>query len=256
MSALAVEQLPDVGKWELLQIQLIAFPIESQFSVRRDWWRELCGNDPSATSRNALQLIEQGEYLGQILTVAIDLPRVSWSLNPKINPEVELHPIQTIGPFPDVRDQFVELMKRWVADKCPAIKRIGLAGKMVQRIVDHDAGYTLLGRYLKTVQVSLDSSEFLYRINRHRQSVSISTLMLNRLATWAFAKFFMQMRAGNPGDLSHGISTENSAEGCLLEFDINTPQDNQKELPRDKLPALISEFADLATEIAARGDVP
>jgi len=184
------------------------------------------------------------------------LLRVSWSLNPKIDPVIQLSPITTIGPFPKARDLFVELMTRWVADKCPAIKRIGLAGKLVQPTADHDAGYALLGRYLPAVKVSLDTSELLYRINRRRNSASMPAFMLNRLVTWAFAKFSVQTRAGSPGDLSPKMIAENHAEGCLLEFDINTPPENQEEIPRDKLPAMIGELAALATEIAARGDVP
>jgi hypothetical protein len=248
--------LPRASAWLPLHLQLIAFPTESPIAQERNWWEELTGSPPEATARKPHQeRTDQGTFEGVTLTVAADMLRITWTASPRIEVDNLLAEVPTLGPFPSAQDQFVQLMSGWLAANCPAITRLAFAGKLVQFTKSHEMGYRRLAAYLPRVAIDADTSDFMYRINRKRDSaVGISGLRINRLATWSFITISTQMRVANAvGRVPPPIKRERSA--CSLDFDINTVPEYEGELPQAELSGLLKEFSGIAIELAQHGDV-
>jgi hypothetical protein len=238
-------------------LQLVAFPVDSQFSVRREWWGELVGDDPSETANTRMERTQQGQFQDNLLVVTVDPVRITWSIIQKPGEAAPSRPLANIGSFLETRDRFVELMSRWLNNYCPPVKRLGFAGSLLQKTENHDSGYTTLGRYLPEVRIRLDSSDFMYRINRKVPSEALPGIQLNRLNSWVFIKgvlFVQAVTAGAPEQAGHQVGPEEYA--CVLEFDINTPAERTEPLPQDRLQAIFQECARHATNFAAHGDEP
>jgi hypothetical protein len=74
-------------------------------------------------------------------------------------------------------------MDQWL-QHCPPINRLAFTGSLLQPVDNHPAGYEILNRYMRWVEIDPQSSEFLYRINRRANSTAVQGLDLNRLSTW------------------------------------------------------------------------
>src|SRR5262245_48758605 len=70
---------PDASKWQAQYLRLIAFPITSQLSDQRAWWRELTGSDPDVSVRKKTGVEQSGQYGGAQLVVNIDPIRIQWT---------------------------------------------------------------------------------------------------------------------------------------------------------------------------------
>ena len=95
------------------------------------------------------------------------------------------------------------------------------------------------------------SSEFVYRINRPRDSKTLLTpTPINRLSHWSL--LWIKITSIVPGQL---VFSPQEHRFCNVELDINTSQLVTEELPKEKLPDLLTELVELATEIVSEGDV-
>ena len=129
---------------------------------------------------------------------------------------------------------------------------------MVQQVVDRAEGYKSLQKYLPAVQLDPEgSSDFLYQINRKRESKVIKGLTINRLQKWSvLAMHRMAFDVGivegaqqqSRGVLSAPLSAQR------LELDINTQPDRTEPFQSKDLNAIYSELISLGEEIAVRGD--
>jgi hypothetical protein len=136
---------------------------------------------------------------------------------------------------------------------------VAFAGVLLQPVTTREAGYELLDRYLRCLDVDPQSSDLLYRINRRVPSrTGLAELQLNRLTTWSVGRFGVVVgtqllgEAGQPGA---GQVERVDRYACVLELDINTvPEPRDRTLPSEGLSAIFNELLELGTEIAARGD--
>jgi hypothetical protein len=146
-------------------------------------------------------------------------------------------------------------MVRWLEGLDRPIKRLAFAGVLVQPAQDRRSAYERLNQYLQWVEIDPDSSDFLYRINRPRQSRSgVAGLTINRLATWGamtFTRHRQIMLAGSPYTQQQ---TRSESHACMLEFDVNTSGERQDPLPREQLGSVFGELVDLTLGIAREGD--
>ena len=109
----------------------------------------------------------------------------------------------------------------------------------------------MLRGYLPAVEISVDSSDFLYQINRRRPSRVVDGITLNRLSKWSVQK------AQGVTVLGDGTVERQPIEfSCRTELDINSAPEHTDELPKACLQDLFIECVELADELAVRGDVP
>ncbi len=256
MSATAdVPPGPEV--WRAQHLRLIAFPQEPRFAVRQDWWRGLTGIEPEnvVERRQKQEREESGSFQGTTLTLGFDLLRIQWNAAPRLDAEnfdfMEQPPV--LGPFMERKEWFRALMEQWLPH-CPAINRLAFSASLLQPVADHQAGYRMLERYLRWVEIDPRSSEFLYRINRRKASrTGIPDLTLNRLSTWTAAKFAVLTGVIRGGHSEQQLRPATNFT-CAVDLDINTTPEYHGLLPPADLVRIFTELVEAAVEIATHGD--
>jgi hypothetical protein len=163
--------------------------------------------------------------------------------------------IRSAGSFPNALEAFDRLMMRWL-ENCPALSRLAFGAIVFESVRDRTEGYRRLAERLHAVHLDPEgSSDFLYQINRPRNSTAVDTLRINRLSKWSVARFvpFSLMIAPQSIQSFPAIGGE---EACRIELDINTAAEFVGELPPTRLPQLFEELKSLAIELITRGDIP
>jgi hypothetical protein len=161
----------------------------------------------------------------------------------------------TIGSFQDCLDSFLELMTRWFKIS-PSLRRLAFGVILALPVDDRKSGYELIANYLPNVKLDpVGSSDFLYQINRLRNSELVSDLEINRLSKWSVVKQGLA-RVDLLPEARVSLFPSSDTFSCRLELDINTSADYKSDLPADKLTSVFLELVDLAKEIAVRGDIP
>jgi hypothetical protein len=258
------QQLETSGKpitdWQVEILRLTAFP-QSTFQLKDlDLWSQVTGQPP-AEKITRIRLGAQrelGPILGGILITDLQPNRIDWVLTSAEEREPTETGFSTIAAFSELLPPFVELMIKWLnSSSCPSLQRLAFGAVLIIPIDTKDEGYHKLSTYLPGVQLDpKDSFDFLYQINRPRKSVSKTEgLFINRLSKWSVSKVQrLQLSVRPTSDvLSSNIPPYFA---CRLEVDINTSQDFKGPLPQRLLPNIFQELADLARQIAEKGDIP
>jgi hypothetical protein len=245
---------PDV--WQAQNLRLIAFPREAQFAVQQNWWQELTGAEPEniLEKRQKQEREESGAFQGALLNLSFDLLRIQWTVSPRLDPENlprgQMPPV--LGSFMEKQAWFRGLMEQWLP-RCPLIYRLAFTASLLQSVPDHPAGYRMLDRYLRWVEIDTHSSEFLYRINRRANSAVVQGMSINRLSTWLVGKFAVLVQVVEGGHPEQQIDSKEKL-ACAVELDINTAPEFQGPLPNADLPRIFAELVTAGVEIATRGD--
>jgi hypothetical protein len=162
--------------------------------------------------------------------------------------------IPVLGPFIETLEVFLGLTNRWFElETCPPLVRLAFGAVLLQPVENQTQGYEILSTYLP-FQVDLEeTSDFLYQINRRRESATgIADVKINRLAKWSVQKtsqgFVPIIPLGQPQQLAEFLA-------CRLELDINTIAEFEGEFSREQLPRLFDELVALGKEIAEQGDI-
>ena len=193
------------------------------------------------------ELTESGIVKGKNLTLAVRLGRVDWVLQPPEKTEMTME-FPSLGSYLNGLDTFVSLMKRWLPAS-PALQRLAFGPVLMRQARDRVDGYQMLSTYLPFLKLDEKCSDFMYRINRLRESATnVAGLKINRLSTWsvvalAGVSFSIGVEPVKPQVLSGTIA-------CRLEMDMNTSPDFAGDLP-EKTTLNSGQLARFATEIAA-----
>ena len=249
-----------------MHLQMIVFPDAPAVDLRQSWYTDLTDEPPQEAVKRGHERYDKGPVPGREnadLTVSVDILKISFTVTPRmtaelLNQENPADRLPTLGPFSEACDWFVGLMARWLAGQHPPIKRLALNGKLVQYAASHESAYRKLSGYIPTVKLSPTSSDLIYRINRPRPSTSgVRGLRMNRLITWTVLKMLLQAQGITPtGEVMPTQTTAGEVFAVAAELDINTAWEFPGLLPSRKLPLLLRECAQLAAEVAGRGDVP
>ena len=242
-----------------MNMQLIVFALPP-VSLQHDWWRKVTGQEPddlTSTKKKSLRE-DRGTYAGATLSVVTETAKIAWMAAPASQPEELPEDVPILGPFPERRDWFKELMTPWLTADCPPITRLGFACHLVQFAEDRAACYRLLGECLPNMKLDYSprTGDFSYRINRRKSSGSgIPALAINRLSTWDELTYKATAEQGTVANQANQEGTKD-IYACSATLDINTMPEHRTELPHNLLPGLFGELIDLASEIAEKGDVP
>jgi hypothetical protein len=185
--------------------------------------------------------------------------RIDWLYSPVIDEKQQFEGFLTVSSLQDTIDKFAPLMNGWFElDTCPPIQRLAFGVVTLHPVEDLPTGYRQLMRYLRSVQLhDVDNaSDFLYQINRRRDSRIIPGLRINRLSKWSVASLQTVSMAMVPaaGQTQGTIGTSHYAS--RLELDINTTPEFQTEFERQQLALILRELIDFAVEIANQGEIP
>lgn len=246
--------------WFVQSLRLTVFPFAPIEPGQVAWWEEIIGQPPQDifTKPREGKAHAEGVWRNAVLNLEIEPLRVDWhvQINPATQEEREGLPV--IGRFEDLIQEFYDLTSGWLSSLGP-VQRIAFGAQLLEPANDKVDGYRKLGGYLPDVKIDAERSrEFLYRINRQRNSSSgIDGLVINRLSTWAvliFRQFALEM-SPESGGRAIPVGTE-PLSACRVELDINSSADFRGEITGDALPGLFGELIELAKEITEKGDIP
>jgi hypothetical protein len=240
----------DLAAWGVERIRLTTFhPIVVK---AEGWWERMTGQEPdSVVGKKTGERAEMGAWEGMTLALQIQPKdgRIDWFAS-----EVPDSPPSLSERLP----AFVGLMNRWLAsDLFPhPTNRMAFGVVANLPVANPEEGYRRLSDYLPFDVDRTTSSDFLYQINRQRESATLPGTRINRLMKWSVGVFFLQaMRLDGSGVVKIAELTKERS-GCRLELDINPPPQEGQPLPQDRLQPLFAEMVALGEEIVREGDIP
>jgi hypothetical protein len=240
-------------EWELEQIRTTVFPVPGASSRRPEWWQGFTGEEPDQTSANPKKGSSQvvGSFLAGKLHLKLEPERIDWVYG-TANEGAELPPstFPALGRIGDVVPSFAEKVRSWLGDaSVPELGRLAVGAVLLHPEPNQRAGYSRLPDYVP-VEVSPDSSDFIYQINLPAPSaLAIPGLRVNRLSKWSMAAW--RVLALTNGGTAVGFRDPSYA--LRLELDINTVPDASVTLPRSEWPAIFDELVAVAIDIATNG---
>lgn len=228
------------------------------------WWTELVGVPPENTSLKKRDEIlqDEGPFNGGDLILALQPGRIDWYLKAKrAEKENEDGQHGIVCLKPEALVKFQELVSRWMKlASCPPVARLALGCVLLQQVESRQAGYLQLRNYLPAVDLNPDASDFLYQINRPRNSTTVASgLRINRLCKWSVAflgKASFSLSMGHKDKQPFTGSVQGHGQyACRVEVDINSDPEYKEELVGEKLLSVFDEFVVLTKEVAEKGDV-
>jgi hypothetical protein len=119
-----------------------------------------------------------------------------------------------------------------------------------------EVGYQRVSDYLPFDVDRSESCDFLYQINRRRESEVMPGLDINRLTKWGVAWVRKTHVMYTDAGLAAVFPADDKGDPFVrAELDINTSPKPDAEIPPDRLLPLIGESAGLARETIREGDV-
>ena len=244
--------------WQVESLRLTVFPSLSTQLKPEAWWHNVIGEDAeSSTSQPRRKaLVQEGAAAGGRLILSVEPTRIDWRLVPIESDKMGVDPFTNLGGLPDAVNAFTSLVRPWFdLETYPETKRLAFGAVLLKLTNNRQSGYQQLAAYLPFVTLDIEnSSDFLYRINRPRRSISgTHDIHINRLSTWA-------VRASGVADLSLGLQSTQftvvpTSHACQLELDINTDSEFSGELSGEESLMIFRELVDLGLEIVREGDI-
>jgi hypothetical protein len=254
---------PPLSAWQVQVLRLTGFPSPAAPVQPDTWWRDLTNESPETRTSQLRTggLKEEGAYGRGKLALAVEPTRVDWLLASVPDEKLEAGGLHNLGQLTQTLESFQHLMERWFKLKTfPLMQRLAFGAVLLQPKQSLGEGYRQLEIYLSPF-LKLDperSSDFLYRINRRRNSkISINGLQMNRLSTWSVAstslvEFSVGAVAGGSIRSIPGLTLF----ACRLELDINTHAEFRGEFSAEHSGQIFQELVELGLEIARKGDIP
>lgn len=243
--------LPVASAWQLEFARLIAFPAEPALFLDQHWWQDLASGQPEdlVSTRKKNSREERGSFQGVALSLTVDLHRVEWLVRPLTEFDEVSGTLPALGSFRERVDWFVDLMSPWLTNSCPPLVRLAFAGKLLHPAATQQEAYRVLATHLPTVQLEPNPNDFLFHVNRRRNSAVVPGLPINRMSTWSKMNIAFSLVPGN------AFARPDRCYSAV-QLDMNTAPERTEILPREALPQLFRELAILGIEIAERGDIP
>jgi hypothetical protein len=245
----------DIDIWSVQTFRLTGFLSHNLPSIELKLWRELTGQDPETirTEPRKGSYIEQGNWADGVLEVDVKYNRIDVRLiaDQTLNRPTDDFPV--IGKFSQAIANFRDVLSKvFSTSNFSSVQRLAFGTTLLIPVVSREAGYLYLKECLKP-KVLIDekkSSDFLYRINRPRMSGKIGC-KVNRLCTWSVILRVLSV-FGMGGTGAKPLSESKNC-AILLEMDVNTDETYSSVFSKPS--EVFDELIDMATEIAANGDV-
>lgn len=250
-------QQPPASQWLAETLRVTAFPTPDAEANPSDWWKRVIGQDPETQiQRQRLgELVQEGIVGGAKLTLRVRPERIDWVMAP-VEPAEAPETFLSIGPFDDSCKQFRALINSWIPFS-PPLSRIAFGAVAFSPVPDHVSGYNTLAAYLPSVQVDPGSRDFIYQINRPRESsAGVEGLSINRLSKWSVVQMHLQAFSMGAQEGVRIVRAPISAFACRVEIDVNTSPMHKGHFTPEQSLMVLDEMERLAEEIIREGDRP
>lgn len=249
-------EIQPLSNWQVQVLRCTAFYAPDETFDISGWWAEVTGNLPEIETKKLKDgiSIEEGPFKDGKLTLTKSPIAVDLRLRLPDKLPNEVNGVPTIGNFEEQCPQFVSLVKKLIdVTTFPLVKRLAFGSVINLPSKNQQEGYTQLTTYIKNVKIDpVKSRDFMYRINRRRTSqTGIQGLVINRLNVWSVPSYHTFV---SPIPTSE-IKLTKSHYACQLEIDINTCQEFQNKLPKEKLGGIFDELVNMGKEIISQGDI-
>lgn len=242
--------------WYVEMLRVTAFSADTSV-IETEWWEKLMPKEPpeKRLSRPKEKIYrDEGAFEKGKLILNITVPRTDWLYTAAdLNKDKEL-PI--IDQFNKIGNNFYKLIKDWLRI-CTPVNRLAFGAILLQPVENKEEGYNRMSQYLTHIQLDpVSSSDFLYQINRPRQSDYVDHLSVNRLSKWSVVTLrTLHFQLDSNDRTASSVSSYNGSSACRLEIDINTSQEFSGEFSEEELLKLFDELIALANEISVYGDI-
>jgi len=236
-----------MAEWHLAVARVSVF-LSPDGAVSPTLWQDVVGEEPetSLVQRATATRTASGPYADGSLSLQVQPMRIDWVLEPL--PAMDSGAMPELGPFPTAAGPLLDLCRFWAKTEAfPSMLRIALGLVLMSPTPDRDSGYRELAELIDGVPTDGDATDFLYQINKPRDSRRAVGLRLNRLSKWSVGSYqLIGVVAGNP---------LKGQERChlRLELDINTPADRDVPLPAENVEAILDDLFDGAIEVCKFG---
>lgn len=227
---------------------------------RAGLWREVVGANPDqSVSQPKQNLVQETGALSDVEDAALLMnanpERVDWILRPNTVGPIQDPP--TLGNVGNALESFHKAIHPWLERELD-VTRMAFGAALTASAPNVQAGYRHLSEFLPNLDPERlqGAAEFLYQINRPRESESIPSFMVNRLSKWSVAVLESVSITINPSSGRAVGSVGSPKHVSMLELDINTSLKQNELIPNDGIPQLFHELVSLGVEIAAKGDTP
>ena len=244
--------------WEVEHFRATTFIIGGlDATALPNLWHNFVGDVPEEVVTRPMEGVtrQTGELDGRQLHVSVQPGRVDWILRPlptTLDQLVQRPP--TLGPWSSQMESFDRVVGDWLRIG-PAVSRLAFGTTLTLGVPDAKSGYEELSRLLPGVQLDpTNSSDFLYHINRPRESRSGLSIRINRLSKWSVITLGSISVSVGPS-AAPTLAGGPTQHACRLELDINTATEASYQIPDNRLGELFQELVSLGCEIADRGDV-
>lgn len=247
-------QIVPLNEWLAESLRATIFPPPGVAPVAETWWRDTLNREPDtrAIKPATREHLEEGLLEGAKLLLTVNpIGVVQWQVVALPPTEVPSD-LLAAGPLMTILPSFIGLLERWFP-MCPGASRIAFGAVGLLRVSGHREAYERLATFLRSVKIDPEkSTDFLYRINRPRESItSISDLRINRLSTWHAIR--MGVLASPTGSGPYALINERHA--CRVEVDINTVPTFQGTFTPHQVTEVFRELQRLGLEIIEAGDI-
>lgn len=248
------QDIQEKDRWSVESLRATAF---QHFDLEIDLsqlWEDAVGSPPDQVQSRPKEKTMQclGRFKENDLRLIGGPDRLDWHLRPLDNsqsPEGAEPP--TLGSFSNALDLFQPTVERWPTGNSTII-RLAFGAVLSIRARDMNSSYEELARFLPNIQLDYsDAIDFLYQINRRRQSKVVQEISINRLSKWSVTQsVLLAINLGN------NVQSQKTHFLCRLELDINTVVKQEHQIPDEKVKSLFMELIDLGREIQNCGDIP
>ena len=226
-------------------------------------WREVVGSDPDqSVSQPKQNLIQETGALSDAPDAALLMnanpERVDWILRP--NPPGPTQDPPTLGDVGNALETFSKAIRPWLERELD-VTRMAFGTVLMSPAPNVESGYKRLSESLPNLDPKglQGASDFIYQINRPRESGSVPPFTVNRLSKWSLQ--LLESGIITVGPLGRPSLESEFLQHArqyvrVLELDINTSSTSNSSIPVNAIPSLFEELARLAFEIAEQGDIP
>ena len=248
----------DFGAWNVESLRLTVFHQTTPSPV--GLWRTLMDADPINTERRPTEqkVIERGPAFQDTILLETQPQRLDWHQLPGAPPTTVAEGDDLAVAVLSNPTQSWALLERALAvtlDEVAIVPRIALGATLMQVFPDLQQAQARLAHYVPhlSLEVQSGASDLVYQVNRARRSATMHSVRINRLSTWTLTELVNVPLTFNPAT---GVRLADQQKRDVLQtvLDINNAP-MQSDISVKRFPALLTEFIDLAKEIANKGDV-
>ncbi len=240
--------------WRVESLRVTIFFDQSAIISQQDWYEKCLSVTPETTEYRRAEgmQIDTGILDGHRYTLQVQRGRADWLITTAlIVPDPTQSDLGGYELFPKILEGF----RDWLLEIDSVIRiAIGVVGRLQAKSKEHS--YQLLQKFLPSMTIDPDSSEFNYRINRPRE-FEISpgqNILINRISAWG-AVVLRQLQPFVIGPNNGGMNLLDLGEWMRCEIDISSDANRSEIIDPSQKRALFDKLIEICVEIFNKGDV-